>query len=105
MANDISCNPLVLDTAAATVVVSNVFKIQSIVWVDSGNDMADGDQAILQNKAGKVIWERRLTTPGMIGDLQQTFPEPFPVNGLIVPTLTHGKVYVYWVHGAGAPKA
>jgi hypothetical protein len=105
MANDITCNPLIIDTAAATAIVSNVIHITNIRLVDSGNDIADGDQAILTNLAGKTVWEHRVTTPGMVGDLQTPFSPSFKVAGLICPTLTHGKVYVYYDTTRGAAKA
>lgn len=97
MANDLTNNPLVIDTPAATAVISSYISITGIRLVDSANDIADGDQAIVHNGASKVVWEHRTTTPGMIGgDMQTSFNPPLVQKGLIVPTLTHGKLYIYW---------
>lgn len=106
MANDITCNPIVIDTPAATTIVSNMIHVTCIRLVDSANDIADGDQAIVNNVAGKTIWEHRTTTPGMIGgDMQTQFVPSLPVAGLVCPTLTHGKVYVYYDASRGTAKA
>ena len=100
MANDLTCNPLVIDTAAATAILSGGLLITNIRWVDSGNDIADGDQAILHNAASKVIWEARCTTVGAGTTTppaaETSFAVPLHVMGLIAPTLTHGKLYVYF---------
>lgn len=105
MANDITCNPIIIDTAATTEIVTNLIHVTHIRLVDSGNDIADADQAILQNSAGKVVWEHRVTAPGMVADMQTAFVPSLAVRGLICPTLTHGKVYVYYDASRGTPKA
>jgi len=97
MANDITNNPLVLDTAAATAVISNLFRITAIKWtVDAG--ATDNDTVVLTDKNGKVIYEEILTviTSGMTQAPPISFPIPLKCNGLICPTLSGGKVYVYW---------
>ena len=96
MANELTCNPLVIDTAAATTVVSGYLQIQAIRLVDTGNDIADSDSVVVTNAAGKVIWRHHVTTPGMIANVQTVFPKPINVKGLIVSTLTHGTLYVYF---------
>lgn len=100
MANDLTLNPLVFDTAAATVAVTSLIHISKIRWVDYNNDIADADQVIVQDKNGKPVWEARCTTvgagtttpPGAETDFSAL---PLKVNGLIVTTLTHGKLYIY----------
>ena len=100
MANDLTCNPLVIDTAAATAILSGYLDITNIRWVDYNNDIADGDQAVVNNAASKTIWETRCTATGAGVPLdvkdETAFPFGLQVKGLIVPTLTHGKVYIYF---------
>jgi len=97
MANDITTNPLVLDSAAATVIVSNLFRITAIKWtVDSGG--ADNDTCVLTDKNGKVIYEEilNIVTSGEVQAPPMIFPVPLKCNGLVCLTLSGGKVYVYW---------
>lgn len=100
MANDLTSNPLVVDTAAATAVISSYINITKIRWYDSGADIAEGDQAIVQNAAGKAVWAHRMGGVGTVADLvppvSDDFNPPLPQKGLIVPTLTHGTLHIYW---------
>jgi len=99
MSNLIDQNPLIFDTAAATVAVSSYLTITNIRWVDYNNDIADGDQAVVKDSAGKVIWEARITATGTgVPTYPQDYTDfvpSFQVKGLIISTLTHGKIYVY----------
>ena len=97
MANDLTCNPLVIDTAAATAIIDNVFQIKTIKWtVDNGG--ADNDTVVLKNKAGKVIYEEilNIVTSGSVQAPPISFSPPLTVNGLIAETLSGGTVYIYW---------
>ena len=96
MANQISGNPLVLDTAATTVVVANQFRVSAIKWtVDNGG--ADNDTVVLQDKNGVVKYEEilNIVTSGPVQAPPISFPVPVVFDGLICPTLSGGKVYVY----------
>ena len=99
MANSLNQNPLVLDTAAATAVLSGPLNVTKIRWVDYNNDIADGDQAVVQDAAGVAVWEARCTTVGAGTTTppggESDFAPGFRVKGLLVPTLTHGKLYIY----------
>lgn len=97
MANDITTNPLVLDTAAATAIVSNLIKITALKWtVDNAG--ADNDTCVLSDKNGKVVYEEILNvaTNGTLQAPPMNFAPPLKVNGLIMTTLSGGKLYVYW---------
>lgn len=101
MSNVITGDPLILDTAATTVVVSNLIHVTKVLW--AGSDIAAADTAILQDKLGIVKVE--LGAVGADEHRQADFNPPLPCNGLIMATLGHGKLYVYWDHGKAAPKA
>ena len=97
MANDLTNNPLVLDSAAATVIVSNLIKITALKWtVDAGG--TDNDTCVLSDKNGKVVYEEILNvaTSGLLQAPPINFNPPLKVNGLIMTTLSGGKLYVYW---------
>jgi hypothetical protein len=102
MSNAIDQNPFILDTGGSSAVVSSMVAITNIRWVDYNNDIADGDQVVLKDVAGKVIFEARITGTGAgvpIGGGGPVdfidFIVPFKAKGLILTTLTHGKLYVY----------
>lgn len=97
MANDITNNPLVLDTAAATDIITNLMHITAIKFtVDAGG--TDNDTCVLENKVGKVIYEEilNIVTSGVVQAPPMNFVPPLAVNGLRCTTLSGGKVYVYW---------
>ena len=97
MANDITNNPLVLDTAAATDVIANLIRITAIKFtVDAAG--TDNDTCVLTDKVGKVIYEEILNvaTSGVLQAPPMTFCEPLKSNGLRCTALSGGKVYVYW---------
>jgi len=97
MANDLTNNPLVLDTAAATAIVSNLIHITALKWtVDAGG--ADNDTCVLSDKNGKVLYEEILNvaTNGTLQAPPINFVPPLKANGLIMTTLSGGKLYVYW---------
>lgn len=97
MANDISSNPLVLDTAATSVVVSNLIRIKALKWtVDAGG--TDNDTCVLTDKNGKVVYEEILNvaTSGTLQAPPMNLIPPLNVNGLVMLTLSGGKLYVYW---------
>lgn len=97
MANDLTCNPLVLDTADAGVIVNNLIRIKALKWtVDNGG--ADNDTCVLTDKKGKVVYEEilNIVTSGPVQAPPINFSPPLNVNGLIMLTLSGGKLYVYW---------
>lgn len=96
MANVITGNPIICDTAASTVVVANPFRVSTIKWtVDAG--ATDNDTVVLKDKNGVVKYEEILTvvTSGMTQAPPITFNPPLLFDGLIVATLSGGTVYLY----------
>jgi hypothetical protein len=99
MSNLIDQNPVILDTGASTQIISSYMFITKIMWVDYNNDIADGDQVVLKDMAGKTVWEARVTGTGagvpLSPGAESSFVPPLPVKGMIATTVTHGKVYIY----------
>lgn len=91
MANDITNNPWIIDTAASTVISSVQLTIKSFYW-DVGASGAADDALSVTDKDGKVKFEAHASAKNdaigiNVGNL--------PCHGLIVPTLAHGKLFVY----------
>lgn len=88
MANVLTANPWVVDTASATAVFSSEIKVRHMEFVAYA---AATDKVIVTDKNGILVWQGdgnadlESERSGNIGW----------VNGLIVSTLTSGKLLVY----------
>lgn len=88
MANSITTNPWILDTTGATVLWPSRVKINNIEFAGYA---VDTDNCLVQDKHGRTVWigngssDLQTVRSGKIGW----------VDGLILNTLTSGKVYVY----------
>ena len=95
MANDVTGNPVILDTASTTaVVISNFFKIKAIVW-DQGASGANTDACVIKDKHGAIKYSQTILTGNLVPQSIE-FAPPLDCDGLIMHTLGHGTVYVYW---------
>jgi hypothetical protein len=99
MANIVDQNPLILDTAAATNVVTGDLAITKIRWV-FGNPPADGDSVVLKDAAGKTIYTDTVQDVGtaavQVVSADCNFIPPLEKKGLAITTLTDGVVYIYY---------
>ena len=93
MANVITGNPIICDTAAATVVVSTQFLVQAILW-DPGTSGANADVCTITDKNGVVKYNATLLTGNLIPS-PMIFPVPVLFDGIKLTAITHGKAYVY----------
>jgi hypothetical protein len=96
MASDFVNNPIRVEAADAGTTVRRTrnLYVTGIVW-DPGAAGADGNRAIIQDKAGAEKWSHTIRT----GDLVHPGFEPtrpFALNGLVVPTLAAGVLFIYW---------
>ena len=87
MSNDLTGDPYIIDTAAATVLSTNNLYIKSIRWV--GGTTA-GHTAIIQDQTGNVIWSSVASGANYV---ESEIIEQW-INGLIVPTLASGVLYI-----------
>lgn len=96
MANDLTANPWVVDTPAAGAILTNWADLRSIQW--EGATTA-GHEAVVQDQSGRVIWRR--LAQGANQNFDTEFEGRFgrPVNGLIVPTLGSGTLYLTFAQG------
>jgi hypothetical protein len=88
MANDVSANPMILDSAGSTVLWPTKVKVASFVFA---NYSSQASAAIIQGTDGKIKWSAT-GDPGL---------EPVSshkagwINGLVLSTLDDGQVLVY----------
>ena len=98
MSNDVSQNPLIVDTAAATAIITQPIRVSKIYW-DAVGHATDDHVAQVKDKGGKVKWKRTLTSLGTVGELvngqEISFDPPLTLDGLIVDTLGGGVLYFY----------
>jgi hypothetical protein len=93
MSNVITGNPIIVDTAAATVIVANSFLVQALWW-DNGAP-ANSDTITVKDKNGVVKWNLVLVTVSLAMPTLIEFSVPVLFDGLIVSAMTRGKLYVY----------
>ena len=92
MANDLTANPLILNTAhASDVVLGARRRIQGIKWVGASTA---GHQAVLKGKVStRVIWESIATAANFSIPLDVL--DLFVAEEVILPTLGSGILYLY----------
>ncbi len=94
MSNVITGNPIVIDSAGATVIVSNHFKVHAIIW-DPVTAIANAEAISIKDKNGIAKYSRTYTTGDLLNETILFFAEPVLFDGLIVDVLAHGKLYIY----------
>jgi len=96
MANDITGNPWILDTAATVVGSGTVVKILKMVFYAG----TAGDDLDVQNGAGKSIWKVKAAAAATnyedYAGVPFNIPDIFITDGLIVGTIDGGELWV-WV--------
>ena len=92
MANDVTTNPIIIDTADATAkIISHSLMISSIRWV---TDATANDAAIVADGNLKVKWESQATA-GAYTEAEKDFePHLWLQDGLIVTELESGTLYI-----------
>jgi hypothetical protein len=95
MANDITKNPLVIDTASGTAVLTHSLRIKKIRWV--GGTTA-GHTAIIQDQNSNLYWESICSGANYAeeSDFTEDKSNRTLINGLKVPTLGSGKLEIYF---------
>lgn len=88
--SDITNNPLTIDAASATALTTVTFVATKIRWV--GGTTA-GHTVSVQNNAGTVKFAAEAV--GANYSESEHFDPPLIFEGLKVPTLASGKIYIY----------
>jgi hypothetical protein len=89
MANDITGNPWVLESTGT--VWSGWVNPRAVRW-DAGHASASGDQVILKDSSGRIVWSSTANGADFVD--AQTLPAKTGWNGLVVDTIKVGKVYI-----------
>ena len=92
MANAVTGNPFILDTATATIIASGTggfVDVYAVRW--TSGSLADAVQ--LEDGANVVKWSATGTVANAVD--QTVFNPPLTFNGLRCSVLGSGKVYVY----------
>ena len=89
MANDLGANPWVIDTPGASVLFKHEIRITQLAFCEYTTGPTD--QVIVEDQNGHLVWEANGNTDK---DMMKGFDCGW-VNGLIVPTLTSGKLLIY----------
>lgn len=93
MANVLTVNPMKIDTAGATALLSSKLYPQSIRWVGA---TTAGHQAIVQDKDGNVMWKSVASGSNYVEGEQLDLAKPW--DGLLVPTLGSGELFITLRH-------
>ena len=97
IANDLTGNPLVIDTASATPIMTDDVYLDAIRWVGA---TTAGHQAVVKDNKGTpdTIYEGLANGANFIDERSFGAEYSGPrrvVGGLAVPTLDSGKLYIY----------
>lgn len=95
MANSITGNPLVIDTAAAAAITAYTFKAWMLRWVSPS--ASAGHTIVVQDRNGNVKYSTVATGSNYVEESHLVNPrnESLIFDGLIVPTLASGTIYIY----------
>lgn len=101
MANDLTSNPFILDTAAGTDLLVPTagarIQVSKFRWVVGTGGVA-GDSISVTDSAGKEKWASFHTVTAATTseeDSESDFFPPLEMKGLKLPTMARGKLYVY----------
>jgi hypothetical protein len=97
MANSLVQNPIVVDTAGASVLITQPLRVRKIRWVPVSTTAVD-NAVTVKHKDGNVFWAHVVTDIGTVGQLVEPQESDFQdqvLNGLLVDTLTTGTLYIY----------
>ena len=94
MANDLTGNPLKIDTADPGAIITTDIKISKIRWVGA---TTAGHQAVVHDQNSNLFWESICPGDNYVeeSDFTTTNQNKRTIHGLIVPTLGSGKLYIY----------
>lgn len=91
MSNDITGDPLVVDTASATALTTKTFVCHMIRWVGA---TTAGHTVSIQNGNGGVKWASEASGASYVEETHFD-GKPIIFSGLKVPTLSSGIIYLY----------
>lgn len=96
MANSLTGNPWICDTASATPITRLQVRIAKLRWIGTAATAA-GDRCIVKDARAtpRIIWESIATGANFTTD-SDAFGSEGNFNGLAVTTLGSGLLYIYY---------
>ena len=92
MANDLTKQPWKVGTAAATVLSADALRVRGVRWVGA---TTAGHTAVIQDKNARIVWSSVATGANYVeSDMVNTGDRGWDWDGLIVPTLASGILYI-----------
>ena len=91
MANDVTLNPIVLDTVTATAHTTNYFEVLAIRWTSAST----ADTIVIQDQDGNKKWQGIGAGANHTEESHWSDQHPLRFNGLKVSTLDAGTVMIY----------
>lgn len=93
MANDITLNPIVLDTVSTTSLTTRQFAVVKIRWY--APSASAGNAVSITDSAGTVKWQSIATGSNYVEESSWDLDAPLEFSGLKLPTIATGTVYLY----------
>ena len=93
MANNTTNNPLVIDTASGVAVTAAQFAVIGIRWVAPA--AVSGNLVTIQDQLANTKWVSVANQGNYVEGDKFPLDKPLLFNGLLVPTLQAGTVYIY----------
>lgn len=94
MANDLTINPLRVDTAGAGAIVTTPIRIHKIRWTGA---TTAGHTAVIRDQNNNHFWSSVASGANYVeeSDFSTDQLQRNVINGLIVPTLGSGVLHIY----------
>lgn len=101
MSNNVVRNPMYIDTASSTPVITGRLEITKIRWVSAS--AAAGHRCVIQDGSGNPVWESVAPADDHVDSDGWGDENPLAIVGLIVPTLSSGAVYINVLNNRRVP--
>ena len=93
MANILTGNPIFVDTPSASALATQRFDVVKVRWVSV--TASAGDRAVIQHQDATPAWESAAVGANYIDSDAWEKDNPLVLNGLLVPTLSGGALYIH----------
>ena len=96
MANDLTKNPMTVDTAATLWSADNKY-VQLVQWIDDGADLTDDDDIVLVINGATITGKIQIANNTMnnLVAWEMKFNPPFRIESFVVTTLDHGLLVIW----------
>jgi len=93
MANDLTGNPLYIDTASANALLTSRIEVLTIRWYSPS--ASAGHTVIVQDQDGNEKWPSVAAGSNHVEE-SKWFPDhPLVMSGLLIPTLASGRLLIH----------